>query len=72
MGGYDPTMSDDEIMEQVKELIIKEYMLQIANYQKQFMADDYVTPFQAVEEEKQIQENDENLKREVAMSFSIQ
>ena len=51
MGGYDPTMNDDEIIEQVKVLITKEFKLQIKNYQNQFAAEDYVTPF-AVEEQK--------------------
>ena len=51
MGGYDPTMIDDEIIEQVKILITKEFKLQIKNYRNQFVAEDYVNPF-AIEEQK--------------------
>ena len=51
MGGYDPTMNDDEIAQSIKILITKEFKLQIKNYQNQFMAEDYVTPFE-IEEQK--------------------
>lgn len=33
MGGYDPTLNDDEIILSIKVLITKEFKLQIKNYQ---------------------------------------